>query len=275
MRSIEHENLVHFSGAFRIEPPLPEAANLPFTNVTGFGIVMEYCQVGDLDSVRLKVASGEVELCWALRLRIAREIATALRYLHEREIIHRDVKSQNILLDNNWTTKLCDLGVAVAMDADFRLEYTGGTECMMAPEQLLGMEYSVPVDIFSMGLVFLELTTLKKVGDASFMERLPNNNFECDVDEIRGASPADAPPSFVELIVQCCDGDPDNRPSADDAVAWIEDLEASENLPLTIPPAGGHRSVFEATSNLSSKLVRKTRARMKKQRETMLQSGVQ
>jgi hypothetical protein len=70
-----------------------------------------------------------------------------------------------------------------------------------------------------------------------FMVRSSRTLFEVDIVKLRASAPDDAPPSFVELGAQCCSARPEDRPTADDACGWMEDLEAELALPLTLPPA--------------------------------------
>ena len=101
---------------------------------------------------------------------IALEITKGLHYLHHTasvQIIHRDLKSKNILVDINpegeiHDVKLCDFGVSKMLTRDARAETMVGTYYWMAPEILAGDgdRYGVKADIWSLGMVFVELTTL-------------------------------------------------------------------------------------------------------------------
>ena len=70
-----------------------------------------------------------------------------------------------------------------------------------------------------------------------FMVRSSRTLFEVDIVKLRASAPEDAPPSFVELGAQCCSARPEDRPTADDAACWMEELEQELALPLTVPPA--------------------------------------
>jgi len=71
-------------------------------------IVTEFCQGGDLTHLLI----SKNELGWKFRIKIAMELASALVHLHGKKIIHRDIKSSNILLDHNWNSKITDFGMA-------------------------------------------------------------------------------------------------------------------------------------------------------------------
>jgi len=94
--------------------------------------------------------------------RIIRDIAKALEYAHNRDIVHRDIKPSNILVDRSGTAKLVDFGLAKSLIDDPSLTKTGeiiGTACYMPPEQASGSMRNVDQrsDIYSLGTVLYEL----------------------------------------------------------------------------------------------------------------------
>ena len=126
-------------------------------------IITEYCRRG---SLRDALSTAPQELDWPLRVRIAAEAARALEFLHGSRppVLHRDIKSSNILLDDDWHAKLCDLGLAKIMDAS-AASVLSATATMqrvnpqwLAPE-LLRPEASAASDVFAFGMTMLELVT--------------------------------------------------------------------------------------------------------------------
>ncbi|KAH8092432.1 serine/threonine kinase [Aureococcus anophagefferens] len=114
----------------------------------GVWTVTEYAERGDL--LRL-LEDAAVDLDWGLRLRVAKELASALAYLHGRELLHRDVKAANVFLDGDYRVKLGDFGMATACGDGGRASTLCGTEAYMAPELLLdgGEGYGAAVDVFA------------------------------------------------------------------------------------------------------------------------------
>ena len=214
LRGCDHEHVVRFVGV-----------------VDGTTLLTELCAGGDL----LRLLEGNAELGWPLRLRLAGDACRGLAYLHERGVMHRDVKAENVLLSGDWRGKLCDFGMARAVDENAQCKTLCGTPEYMAPELLLGEveAYGLAADVFSLGCVLVELATREAC--AACLAREARNMFEVDDDSLR-ATLAGAPDSFVELAVQCLAGEDYERPLAEDAQAWLEEL-ASEAGAVAAPPA--------------------------------------
>jgi len=118
---------------------------------------MEYLEGGDLES-RLK--RGEVTE--AKSLAILHELASTLGFVHEQGIIHRDIKPANILFRKNGTSVLTDFGIAKKVNNDVHMTQTGiavGSPAYSSPEQAQGKELDPRTDIYSVGVVMLELLT--------------------------------------------------------------------------------------------------------------------
>ncbi|KAL1552751.1 U-box domain-containing protein 35-like [Salvia divinorum] len=133
-------------------------------------LVYEYMANGSLED-RLLRKGNTRPLTWQLRYRIAAEIATGLHFLHQTKpepLVHRDLKPGNILLDQNYVSKISDVGLArlvppsVADDVtQYRMTSTAGTFCYIDPEyQQTGM-LGVKSDVYSLGVVLLQIITAR------------------------------------------------------------------------------------------------------------------
>jgi mitogen-activated protein kinase kinase kinase 7 len=143
-----------------VHPNVVEFIGVAWNTLNNLVMVMEYLPAGSLQRYLRKNAHL---LSWAKeKLRIAIGITQALEYLHERKppLIHRDLKSSNILLSGNLQPKLIDFGVS--RDKIDRTMTGGiGTPYWTAPEVLEGRRYSEKADIYSFGVVMSELDTGK------------------------------------------------------------------------------------------------------------------
>ncbi|XP_059458723.1 probable receptor-like protein kinase At1g80640 [Corylus avellana] len=104
-------------------------------------------------------------LTWHLRMKIAVDVARALEYLHEHcnpPVVHRDIKSSNILLDSNFTAKLSDFGLAVTSGTENKNVKLSGTLGYAAPEYLLDGKLTDKSDVYAFGVVLLELLMGRK-----------------------------------------------------------------------------------------------------------------
>ncbi|CAN6205641.1 unnamed protein product [Urochloa humidicola] len=130
-------------------------------------LVYEFVPNRSLDQILFDSERRE-QLDWAKRCNIIQGIARGLQYLHEDSqlrVVHRDLKASNILLDANMNPKISDFGLAKLFERDQTQGVTNhvvGTYGYMAPEYLTRGSYSVKSDVFSFGVMVLEIVTGKK-----------------------------------------------------------------------------------------------------------------
>ncbi|CAH1445049.1 unnamed protein product [Lactuca virosa] len=128
-------------------------------------LVYEFMENGSLD---LHLFKEKTLLTWATRYKIARGLATALLYLHEdweQCVLHRDIKSSNVMLDSNFNTKLGDFGLAKLVDHEKgskTLTMLAGTLGYMAPEIAATGMATRESDVYSFGVVALEIACGRK-----------------------------------------------------------------------------------------------------------------
>ncbi|XP_020581609.1 receptor-like protein kinase HSL1 isoform X2 [Phalaenopsis equestris] len=125
-------------------------------------LVFEYMQNGNLYcALRREIKVGQPELNWHKRYKIAVGAAKGIMYLHHDcspAIIHRDIKSTNILLDEEYEAKIADFGIAKIIE-DEDLNCFAGTHGYMAPELAYSLKVTEKSDVYSFGVVLLELLT--------------------------------------------------------------------------------------------------------------------
>lgn len=232
LAAVSHPHLLKFFGA-------AEGGNKELF------IVTELMGGGPLSAL---LAPPAPPLPWALRVALCRQAAEGLAHLHAAELLHRDVKTDNLLLAaDSWRLVVADYGFAKHV-SDLRggakqAMTILGTETFMAPEVQFGEAYGEGADIFSLGCVFAHVLTGREPGVGGFLERTPRNKFAADVEQLRAAVSPDAPPSLVECTCQCLSSEPEARPSADVVVEWLRDLAAE--LPIAgaaFPPPAALRA---------------------------------
>ncbi|KAJ4775514.1 protein kinase family protein [Rhynchospora pubera] len=169
-------------------------------------IFLELVTQGSLASVyrRYRLEDSQVSA-------YTQQILNALIYLHDRNIIHRDIKCSNILVDKNGRVKLSDFGLAKQLDALVTNSFRG-TPYWMAPEVVLVKPYGPPADIWSLGCTVLEMLT----GDLPYpgLER-QQALFKIGKGE-RPPIPTTLSNAARDFIDRCLQVDPEKRPSATD-----------------------------------------------------------
>eukprot|EP01090_Pellita_catalonica_P022167 TRINITY_DN850_c0_g1_i1.p1 TRINITY_DN850_c0_g1~~TRINITY_DN850_c0_g1_i1.p1 ORF type:complete len:415 (-),score=49.50 TRINITY_DN850_c0_g1_i1:33-1277(-) len=142
MKTCRHPNIVHFIDSYLVEDTV--------------WVVMEYCGGGSLlDIVELwksfKLAEDQMSY-------ITRETLKGLQYMHSMDRIHRDIKSNNILLGLDGSVKLTDFGFAAQLtDTQQQRNTVLGTAFWMAPEVIRGRDYGTKVDVWSLGIMIMEM----------------------------------------------------------------------------------------------------------------------
>ncbi|CCE64009.1 hypothetical protein TPHA_0G01730 [Tetrapisispora phaffii CBS 4417] len=123
-------------------------------------IAMEYMGGKSLDSIYKHLLKLGGRISEKVLGKIAESVLKGLSYLHEKKVIHRDIKPQNILLNDKGEIKLCDFGVSGEAVNSLATTFTG-TSYYMAPERIKGQPYSVTCDVWSLGLTLLEVAQAK------------------------------------------------------------------------------------------------------------------
>ena len=168
---------------------------------------MEYVEGEDLAHLLRRIgALPEVKA-----LQISRQIAAGLAAAHDKGLIHRDLKPANVMLDDRGVVRVTDFGLAGSVEELSRGSAREGTPHYMAPEQLAGEGVSVRSDLYSLGLVMVELFTGKRAFEASSIEKLielrRTRSSTTISDMTTGIDPA-----IQRVIARCLEDDPAQRP---------------------------------------------------------------
>lgn len=134
-----------------------------FINKNTIVICMEYCNCGSLDKILSLVKPNQFPL--PVLKKLTYSILSGLVYLYEtHKIIHRDIKPSNVLMTHKGQFKLGDFGVSRELTNSLAVADTFvGTSTYMSPERIQGLEYGIKSDIWSMGLMLIELATGKSI----------------------------------------------------------------------------------------------------------------
>jgi len=145
LASLNHPHIIRFYGAVLS----------PFRA----GFLMELCSKGELKEFLQNNPTYEMKE----RIRMMREIASAMDFLHHNNVIHRDLKCQNVLVTEEESTQLMDFGLSRKVEETANASKTSGigTSYYMAPEMVLGEQYDSKVDVFSFAIMMFEILTCK------------------------------------------------------------------------------------------------------------------
>ncbi|KAH9698993.1 putative LRR receptor-like serine/threonine-protein kinase [Citrus sinensis] len=226
LTTLKHENIVQFLDGYS-----KKDLNL---------LIYEYMEKGSLERA-LFDANSSTRLDWPTRVRICHGIAKGLKYLHEdnpsRKIVHRNIKPSNILLDGNLNAKVSDLGLAKLYDEEnpYKFIQEKGTVVYMAPEYAMRKAITEKVDVFSFGIVLLEIISgqtnakyeanqeteflldtaivLHSKGRLSELvdKQMPNEHVVMKQAKI-----------ILELAMRCVDQSPTLRPTMSEVVSELE-----------------------------------------------------
>ncbi|KAA8517566.1 hypothetical protein F0562_017804 [Nyssa sinensis] len=186
-------------------------------------------------------AKSKETLNFGVRLCIALGSAKGILYLHTEAhppIFHRDIKSSNILLDSKFTAKVADFGLsrlAPVLDDEGAVPnhvstIVKGTPGYLDPEYLLTHKLTDKSDVYSLGVVFLEiLTGMKPISHGKNIVREVNLAHQSGVmfsiiDSRMGSYPSECVERFVALALRCCQDRPEERPSMLDVVRELENI---------------------------------------------------
>lgn len=189
-----------------------------------------------IDGPTLKTRIAEGPLPWETTAALGAHLADALAHAHDKEIVHRDVKPSNIILDASGRPHLTDFGISRLLDATTRTATATliGTAAYLSPEQVLGQRVGRPADVYALGLVLLECLTGRLEYDGGPLESAIARLHR------RPVLPDFLPEAFAALLRDMTALDQQTRPSARDCAQVLTRLAADATLAASAPrPAPG------------------------------------
>ncbi|KAF2075102.1 hypothetical protein CYY_003579 [Polysphondylium violaceum] len=220
LKCLRHPNVVLFMGTCTLKGNL--------------SIITEYLNRGSLRDVLNSPLAAELD--WNTKIKMSSDIAQGMNYLHtyNPKIIHRDLKTLNLLVDTNFNVKVSDFGLSRFVSSSNEIAKTFcGTLPWIAPEVFAGNGYTTQADVFSFGIVLWEILTHKQPQGNTATTPLGHPEI-----------PPSCPLPFAELIRECCSRKPEQRPTFQQI---IQKLKSMTTLVPSFPQT--HLSTSNAPSN--------------------------
>ncbi|XP_057527254.1 leucine-rich repeat receptor-like protein kinase TDR [Amaranthus tricolor] len=215
-------------------------------------LLYEYMPNGSLDDLLHGKNKGENLVAdWLTRYKIAFGVAQGICYLHhdcDPVIVHRDLKPSNILLDAEMEARVADFGVAKLIQSDESMSVIAGSYGYIAPEYAYTLQVDEKSDIYSYGVLLLEILTGKRSVDAEFGEgnsivdwvrtKIKAKNGVNDIlDKNAGASCASVREEMVLVLrvaVLCTSRNPADRPSMRDVISMLQEAKPKRKSPTSL-----------------------------------------
>ncbi|KAI9162636.1 hypothetical protein LWI28_029120 [Acer negundo] len=219
-------------------------------------LLYEYMPNGNLDDLLHGKNKGDNLIAdWVTRYKIALGVAQGICYLHhdcDPVIVHRDLKPSNILLDGEMEARVADFGVAKLIQSDESMSVIAGSYGYIAPEYAYTLQVDEKSDIYSFGVVLMEIICGKRSVDSEFGDgnsivdwvrsKIKNKEGVGDIlDKNAGASCASVREEMMQMLriaLLCTSRNPADRPSMRDVVLMLQEAKPKRKLPGSIINSG-------------------------------------
>nr|AMM42818.1 LRR-RLK [Vernicia fordii] len=225
---LDHPNVTKFVGASmgtsNLKVPIKDSDGQESFPSRACCVVVDYLAGGTLKQYLIR--NRRKKLAYKVVIQLALDLSRGLSYLHSKKIVHRDVKTENMLLDTHRTLKIADFGVA-RVEAQNPRDMTGetGTLGYMAPEVLDGKPYNRRCDVYSFGICLWEIYCCDMpYPDLSFADvssAVVRQNLRPEI-------PRCCPSSLAGIMRKCWDANPEKRPEMSEVVRMLEAIDTSK-----------------------------------------------
>ncbi|RIB05339.1 kinase-like domain-containing protein [Gigaspora rosea] len=216
---VKHPNIIEFYGASKDQ-------------LTGnFMMVLQFANGGNLQEyLQTKINANQYKISWNELIKIAKEITSGLDYLHSKKIIHQDLHSMNVLL-NDGVALITDFGVSKQLDDSSKISSASdchGRPAYIEPKCCIDSNYkrNEKSDIYSLGVLFWELTS----GIQPFHDLSSIVIYTKIVANAREKEIAKTPINYVNLYKKCWDTEPHNRPTLKEILKELEKLSEERSV---------------------------------------------
>jgi len=213
LRKLRHPNIVLYMGYC--------------SHPSNFCIITEFLANGSLWDI---LHNSKIQFTWSRIIKMACDTSMGMSYLHLSKpfpIIHRDLKSANLLVDESFKIKIADFGLSKTKALAQHMTSQTGTPAYMAPEVITTTDYSEKIDVYGFGIIMWELITRK----APYENLTPMQILYGVVHQnLRPLIPSLCPPVIYSLINMCWHQLPEKRPSFNEILSCLKSFEASSKL---------------------------------------------
>lgn len=219
IQQFDHPNIVKYVECFEEHPHLY--------------IIMEYADGGDLYSHLKKLKTTGEKMTETQVIALFTQVAMAVKHMHDRRILHRDIKTQNIFLTKSHVVKVGDFGISTVLQNTMAMAKTMcGTPCYFSPCLVAGLPYNNKSDIWALGVLLYEMAANRLPFESTNMKKL--------MDEITTAQPPRIPREYSDdlwaLIQAMLQKDPARRP---DINAVLRFAALQRQLPAIVEQMNG------------------------------------
>jgi NIMA (never in mitosis gene a)-related kinase len=210
-----------------------------FTECGWFCILMDFCEAGDLTKQLEQAKRSRTPLKEDQILKWFTQAVLALKYIHDRHILHRDLKPGNFFLSKSGSMKMGDFGIAKVLECTIAVARTQiGTPYYLSPELCQERPYTTPADIWAMGCILYEMCALKVPFDAESIPKLVNAIVRGRIPTV----PATYSKCVQQLVADMLNRDPKKRPDCDEILqrpeiqaivkSMVEEAQEKEGVSL-------------------------------------------